>query len=438
MSRMLPVLRREFTQAISSKAFLVGTILGPLLMIGLFAAQFLILTKSGGGSHRITVVDATGAGMGERLADAVKERAAAGPSFITRATYDFRVEHATAQELDTRRKQLSDSVTAEVLDGFLILPPATLAGTGIRYEGSNATNSQMIGELRGAVQRLVQSERLRQAGIDESQLGSALMPVSMEIAKTGEEGGAGAIAAAKVLAFLMAFAIYMVVIMYGQSIMSSVQEEKRDRVVELIVSSVRAKDLLVGKVLGIGAAGVLQMTIWVTVAGLLMAFGNEIAAALGASPAVVAMLSQQSLIPDVPLSVGIMFVLYFAGGFLLFATMFAVVGAIVTTAQEAQQFVFPILLPFMLGFFMAMPATDNPNSAIAVIGSIVPFTSPMVMPVRATITGVDWVQTGISLALLYITAALMIFLAAKIYRTAIFATGKKPSMGELVRWMRAS
>jgi ABC-2 type transport system permease protein len=296
----------------------------------------------------------------------------------------------------------------------------------------------MTAELQSALQRVIQSERLRQAGIDESRLGSALTPVTMAISRTGEEGGEAGIAAAKVLAFLMSFAIYLVVIMYGQSIMSSVQEEKRDRVVELIVSSVRAKDLLVGKVLGIGAAGVLQMAIWVVAAAVLMAFGGQIATALGAAPAMVAALTQQSIIPDVPLSVGIIFLLYFAGGFLLFATMFAVVGSIVTTAQEAQQFVFPILIPLMLGFFMAMPSTDNPNGAVAVIGSLIPFTSPIVMPVRATITGVDWVQTGISLVLLYGTASLMIWLAARIYRTAIFATGKKPSMLEIARWMRAS
>jgi ABC-2 type transport system permease protein len=131
-------------------------------------------------------------------------------------------------------------------------------------------------------------------------------------------------------------------------------------------------------------------------------------------------------------------VLYFAGGFLLFATLFAVVGAIVTNAQEAQQFVFPVLMPFVLGLFIAMTAAENPNSTVAFIGSLVPFTSPMVMPVRASVAGVPLWELAVSVILLYAAAAGMIWLAAKIYRVAIFATGQKPTGRELLRWMRAA
>jgi ABC-2 type transport system permease protein len=201
---------------------------------------------------------------------------------------------------------------------------------------------------------------------------------------------------------------------------------------------VRARDLLVGKVLGIGAAGVLQMLIWVAAAGLLLTQGALIAGALGAGESTVSALTQGRALPSVPLSVGVAFVLYFAGGFFLFATMFAVVGAIVTNAQEAQQFVFPILMPFILGLFIAMSAAENPNSTVALIGSLVPFTSPMVMPVRASVAGVELWQLALSLVLLFATAAGMIWIAAKIYRVAIFATGQKPTGREIMRWMRAA
>jgi ABC-2 type transport system permease protein len=260
----------------------------------------------------------------------------------------------------------------------------------------------------------------------------------MTVAKTGEGGEVGNPVAAMLLAFGMAFAIYIVVIMYGQSIMSSVQEEKRDRIVELIVSSVRARDLLVGKVLGIGAAGVLQMLIWVAAAALLLTQGAMLASAMGASESTLESLRSGGILPSVPMSVGVAFVLYFAGGFLLFATLFAVVGAIVTNAQDAQQFVFPVLMPFVLGLFIAMTAAENPNSTVAFIGSLVPFTSPMVMPVRASVAGVPLWELAVSVILLYAAAAGMIWLAAKIYRVAIFATGQKPTGRELLRWMRAA
>ena len=131
-----------------------------------------------------------------------------------------------------------------------------------------------------------------------------------------------------------------------------------------------------------------------------------------------------------------MFLLYFVGGFMLFSTLYAVVGAIVTNLQEAQQYVLPVLLPFVLGLFIAMPAAENPDSAIAVAGSIIPFTSAMVMPVRVLMSNVSWVEIVVSVGLLYATAAFVLWLAAKIYRIAIFATGKKPTWSELMQWTR--
>lgn len=437
MSRMVPVIRREFTEAVGSKAFIIGTIIGPLLIFGMFGLQFLVLAKGGGGEHRIALLDATGRGIGERVVQRIDERDR-GPSFVERATYELSVERVAAGMKDEAMEAASRRVLAKELDGFLWIPPDVMTGTRVEYEGSNATNSQVTSELQRAVQRVVQSERLRTEGIDETRLGGALEAVPMDIAKTGERGQVGNPEAALLLAFGMAFAIYIVVIMYGQSIMTSVQEEKRDRIVELIVSSVRARDLLVGKVLGIGAAGVLQMVIWVAAATLLLTQGAIIAGALGAGESTVQSLTQGSALPSVPLSVGVAFVLYFTGGFLLFATLFAIIGAIVTNSQEAQQFVFPVLMPFILGLFIAMAAAQNPNSTVAVIGSIVPLTSPMVMPVRISVMGVEWTQLAISLALLFATAAAIIWLAAKIYRVAIFATGQKPTGREIVRWMRAA
>ncbi|HEX6135212.1 MAG TPA: ABC transporter permease [Longimicrobiales bacterium] len=437
MSRIAPVIKREFTEAVGSKAFLIGTILGPLLIFALFGLQFLVIAKGGGGEHRVAILDATGRGLGERVVQQIDERDAA-PSFISRATYRLTVETPEPGAKAAEFARASGRVVAKELDGFLWIPPEVIDGAAVEYEGSNATNSQVTSELQRAVQRVVQSERLRAEGIDETRLGGALQAVDMEIAKTGERGQVGNPMAARLLAFGMAFAIYIVVIMYGQSIMTSVQEEKRDRIVELIVSSVRARDLLVGKVVGIGAAGVLQMVIWVAAAALLLTQGVLLASALGASQTTIDAMSQGGIMPDVPITVGIAFVLYFAGGFFLFATLFAVVGSIVTNAQEAQQFVFPVLMPFVLGLFIAMPAAENPNSSVALIGSLVPFTSPMVMPVRVSVAGVEPWELAASIILLYATAAAIIWMAGKIYRVAIFATGQKPTGREIARWIRAA
>jgi len=436
MSRIKPIIKREFTEAVGTKAFVIGTILGPLLIFGLFGLQFLVMAKGGGGNQRVAIVDASGLGIGQRVETEVMERSG-DPSFIARATFDLDVTQATG-EMQAATAPLTERIIAKELDGWLWIPADVMSGGSLRYEGMNATNQQVTNELQNVVQGIVQSHRLESQGIDKARMDDALREVPMAVAKTGDKGDVGNPAAAMIIAFAMAFSIYMMVILYGQAIMSSVMEEKRDRIVELIVSSVRAQDLLVGKVIGIGGAGMVQLLIWVAAGALLMTQGALIAGAMGADAGTIDSIMSGDVIPKVPLAVGIIFVLFFGGGFLLFATLFAIIGSIVTEAKEAQQFVFPVLMPFILGLFIAMVAAQNPNSTVAIIGSIVPFTAPMVMPVRAVVGGISWPQVLLSLALLFATAAMVIWLAAKIYRTAIFATGQKPTARELIRWMRAA
>jgi ABC-2 type transport system permease protein len=438
MSRTFAVIKREFTESVRARTFLVGTILGPVFMIGLFAVQFLILSRAGGGEHDVAIVDATGTGIGDQVAARLAGEGGAPRGGGMRPTFTTELVTIDAAEADTRRAALNDRVVAGEIDGFLYLPPDLMSAGGALYEGDNATNSSVTGELRGAVQQAVQSRRLETEGIDPSRVDQALRPVRLESTKTGDQGATGSAEATSVLGFLMGFAIYMVVLLYGAAVMNGVLEEKRDRIVELIVSSVPAQNLMLGKVIGIGGAGVLQVAIWVAFAAVLLMNGAAIAGAVGAPEEAVAALSQGTILPDVPLSVGILFILYFAGGFFLYSTIYAMLGAIATNSQEAQQLVFPVIVPLIIGFFLVPLATQNPEGGPAVIGSLVPFTAPMVMPVRAVIAGVPWLQLILSIVLLFGTALALVWIGGKIYRIGIFATGKRASFREVWRWVRTA
>lgn len=431
MSRIRPVFKRELSEAVATKSFLIGTVLGPLLMVGIFAVQFLIIAKSGGGEHQVAIVDASGGALGARVEQAL-ETPQPRIGFIAMPTFVVELETLPAGGRAAAAERLRERVLAEELDGFLFIPPDVTTGGTAQYEGDDATNSTAMSQVRQAVQRAVQSERLSTEGIDEARLGAALAPVRFEAMKTA----GGNPTAARLLAFGMAFAMYILVIMYGQSIMQSVLEEKRDRIVELIVSSIRARDLLIGKIAALGTAGLLQMLIWVITAAILLTNSAAVAGLFGADAATVQALTETSLFPDMPPSIGILFLLFFLGGFFLFATLFAVIGAVVTNTQEAQQYVLPVMLPFIIGLFIAMPAAENPDSAIAVAGSLIPFTSAMVMPVRVLMSNVGWGELALALGLLYASAFAIVWLAAKIYRIAIFATGKKASLQEIMHWMR--
>jgi ABC-2 type transport system permease protein len=437
MSRTLAVMKREFVESVRTRTFVAGIVLGPLLLIGLFAIQFYIISASGGGRHALAVVDATGAGLGDRVAAGLGE-APGGRPMRARAEYTVEVVAVAAAGLDAERDRQLARVGRDDIAGVLVLPAGLLDGESARYEGENATSTAVTTDLRLAIQQAVQVARLDAEGIDPARLAAALAPVPLEAVRVGERGVTGSVEAARVLGFLMGMAIYLVVLLYGAAVMNGVLEEKRDRVVELIVSSIRAQQLMLGKVVGIGGAGLLQMTIWVAFAGLLLAKGSDIASLLGADEETIRALSQAQQVVSVPPSAGVVFLFFFAGGFFLYSTLYAVLGAVATTSQEAQQLTFPIVMPLVVAFLMSMASVENPDSAIALTGSLIPFTSPLIMPVRAVIGGVPLTQLLLSMVLLVGTGLAIIWAGGKIYRIGIFATGKRPSARELWHWLRTA
>ncbi|MEX2610440.1 MAG: ABC transporter permease [Gemmatimonadota bacterium] len=437
MSKALVVVKREFTEFVGKRTFLVATVLGPLLMIGFFAVQFFFMSQGGGGHHTLVVLDATGRGIGAQVVAAVSaEQAGAGPRRA--AEYEASVQDVEEVRAGAARADLRARVAADSLDGYLYLPAGLIDGGAAIYEGKNATNSSVTSQLRAATQQAVQGSRLADAGIDPARLGAALAPVRLSTSRIDERGEQGSAEGALIMGMLMGFAIYLMVLLYGAAIMNGVVEEKRDRIVELVMSSVRAKDLMLGKVVGIGGAGLLQMTIWVTVAALVVINGPTLAGLFGASDEMVQELAANPILPTLPFSAVLVFLTFFAGGFFLYATVYSILGAIATTAQEAQQLVFPAVVPLILGFFMMFTALENPDSTIAVVGGLIPFTSPLVMPVRVAMTGVPPLELALAIGLLFGTAYAMIWVGGKIYRIGMFATGKRASFRDVVRWIRTA
>lgn len=437
MSKAWVVVKREFTEFVGRRTFVVATVLAPFLFIGFFAVQFFFMSQGGGGHHTLVVLDATGRGIGAQVVAAVSaEQPAAGPRRA--AAYDASAVDVESAAAEAERAELRARVAADSLDGYLYLPPGLIDGDVALYEGKNATNSTVTSQLRAATQQAVQGIRLADAGIDPARVGAALAPVRLSASRIDERGAQGSAEGALIMGIIMGFAIYMMVLLYGAAIMNGVVEEKRDRIVELVMSSVRAKDLMLGKVVGIGGAGLLQMTIWVSVAALVVVNGPTLAGLFGASDEMVREMAANPILPTLPLTGVLVFLAFFAGGFFLYATIYATLGAIATTAQEAQQLVFPAIVPLMLGFFMMFTALENPDSTIAVVGGLIPFTSPLVMPVRVAMAGVPPLELALAVALLFGTAYAMIWVGGKIYRIGMFATGKRASFRDVVRWIRTA
>lgn len=437
MHETFVVFKREFEAMVRTKSFVIGTILVPALLIGIFAFQFFLFTRTGGGNYSLVIVDASGEGVGAQTQRAL---GATTGNFPGAKPVTFRAEVIPAgSDTAALRKQLDDRVAADSLAGYLWIPAGIITGETAEYIGRNATNEGATDALRQALQRSVQTMRLGKQGINPEQVSSALTPVRMKSVKAGAKGRQGSAGAATALAMAMGFAMYMVVAIYGAGVLNAVLEEKRDRIVEVIVSTMKASQLLMGKIFGIGGAGLLQMSIWVLTVYIGLKWGPQIVTVFGVSEEKAQAFAQGlSSFPRVPTTTTLMFLAYFLGGFFMYSTLYAMLGAIATNNQEAQQLIMPVMLPLVLSFLMLQPAVMNPDSGVAIAGSLIPFTSPLIMPARAVVAEVPLWQMALSVALLIGTVSFIIWLGAKIYRIGIFSTGKRASMKEVWRWVRTA
>ena len=433
MSRTWPVIKREFTEMVRTKAYILGTLLGPVIIAGFIAVPLLFLRAGGGGERQVRILDATGTGVGQEIATALNATSAAdaGTGDLGDSRFVSEVV-AVSGAGDEERQVARDEVAGETseLDGYLYLAPDFMTTGRALYEGRNATSVTQMGQLRGMVTQAVRTRRLNEAGVAPEVLAQVLRPINIDARKPGaedEEGGQAE--TALLVGMLMAMAIYFAVVLFAASVMRGVLEEKRDRIVEVLLSSVKARSFIVGKVMGIGAASLLQMLVWVGFAAAAMKYGPGIARNAGMNA---------PTLPEIPGEVAVVFLFFFATGFLLYAALFGAAGAIATTDQEANQLQFPVTLPLLIGFFMMYTLMADADSTTAVVGSIIPFTAPMVLPMRSMLTDIPATQYIAAVVLMLVTVWGLMVAAAKIYRIGVLSTGRKPSLKELGRWLRTA
>jgi ABC-2 type transport system permease protein len=290
----------------------------------------------------------------------------------------------------------------------------------------------VIRDLRVAGTRAVQSERLRTAGIDASAVAALVAPVDVDEARLtarGEERG-GALSTF-LTAYVFAFLIYLMTTLYGVAVMRSVLEEKTNRIAEVLMSTIRASHLMAGKIIGVGSAAVAQVLIWAGITAIVVSQSHR--------------LGEGFSLPDTALQAlnvepktGVLLFCYFLLGFFLYASVFAMVGAAVTTEQEAQSVQFVALIPMIAPMMFLESILNAPLGRLPTVLGLIPFTSPITMPMRMASTPVPPIEIAASLVLLVLGIAAVAWLAGKIYKVGILSTGKRPTLPELVRWVRSA
>jgi len=418
MRKVWVVIRREFVERIRTRWFWVMALLGPLF----FAAVFVLPTvlASRGGVRQIVVVDATTGPVGARITQLLND----SPM--------FRAQRVPASG------EVVDSLTAEVeqkrLGGFLILTDAAVDSGKAEYRGSNVSGFATVGALERTIGEVVTAVRLEREGVDPRVVARARIPVRLETKKIAGGKTTGETAAQSFsLAYFMGIILYTAILLYGINVMSSVLEEKTTRIVEVLVSSLRPFQLMLGKVLGVGAVSIFQFLIWGVSARLL--FTHRPAFLTGRD---VGEADQIFQVPHVSGATAAVFITYFLGGFFLYSAMFAAVGAISSSEQEARQAQQPISWLLVLSFVSMFGMLNDPGSAFAITLSLIPFSSPIAMPVRWAAGNLPVSELALSLAILLAAIGGVTWVAARIYRVGILMTGKRPNLKDLVRWIRTA
>jgi ABC-2 type transport system permease protein len=421
------ILRSEFWRRVRSKAFLLATLLVPVGFVILAAAPAVFGYLAEETDERtVAIVDETG-----QLAD----------SLIAKSG-----DRVTFQVTDASTDSVRAAVRDGRYDGYLLLPQSLLEGEGeATYYSMEGGGLSLRAQLDNQVDRVVRQRRLEVAGASGAVLKIVGSDVSLSTRKLSEEGTTSDSSLAyTAIGYAMAFIIYFAVFIYGQYVMQGVIEEKSNRVVEVIVSSVRPFELLMGKVLGIGAMGLAQMITWsVLVMGGFAAVGPIVAllftpSDLGVAPDA----SQQAMmeaagvsVPTIPFDLILWFILFFLGGFLLYAALFAAVGSAVEQQQDAQNLLLPVMSPLILPILFLIFIIESPNATLSVVTSMIPLFSPILMVLRAAITNVPLWEIATAFLLLVGSFVGTIWLAGRIYRVGILSYGKTPGFREIAKWV---
>ena len=436
MGKLIAIIKREYLERVRTKWFAIATLLGPVLFLAITVLPVLFVsrTKASAETTNITIIDATGLALGGRVGALLTDSTGSKPE----------IKVVAANEIAAAESLATHAVVSKAREGYLILDSLTLRGSKARYAGRNTTTVPDMNRVGKAVDNAVLGLRLEGTGFSQARIDS-LTRVDVRLEKTQlsdtgrEKSGAGS----TILGLIVAFLLYMVLVLYGQTVLRSVIEEKTTRVAEVVISSVRPEILLAGKIIGIGGVAVTQMGIWMAssvwiggnVAPMLM---KKASPTMGAAAADSLSRSNElfSSMPSFSLGLLVALLLFFVLGFIFYSCLYAAVGSTVNSESEAQQAATPVVMLLIVSAVFIQPVALAPQSTLAAVMSMLPFSAPIMMPMRMSLVTVPAWQVAVSLGGMVIACFAAIWFSARIYRVGLLMYGKRPSFGELLKWLR--
>jgi ABC-2 type transport system permease protein len=428
-AKLSVVIRREYLERVRSRWFAFATILGPLFFGGVSIGQIVLSQHAGvsADASHIIVIDATGTALGKRVAGNLGVG-------VTNDTSNATLQVVSRdQQAAAEARALQDVMHGKWV-GYLVLDDSTLAGATARYNGRNASAIQDIDHVRDVVRNAVLTERLVGAGLDPVRIRSlTAVPLKLNTERVTDRGLGGSGMSGAWFGYIMAVLLYITIVVYGQSIVRGVSDEKASRVSEVVVASAPPDTLLGGKILGVGGVAITQQLIWVIASAAIVYWRAPILRALGAQEA-----ASIPLPSSIDAGAAIVLVLIFLLGFFFYAALFAAIGATVESQEDAQQASLPVTMLLVLSVMFIGPVFLSPTSLLSRVVSWVPFSAPIMMPLRLSLIQVPPIEIAGTIAGLVIANLVAIWFAARVYRVGILMYGKRRSLAEVMRWVRIS
>lgn len=430
MNKLLLIIKREFFSKVRNKTFIVMTFLSPLLAVGLsLFIGYLMSMKSD--QKTIAIHDQSGLFASEFKTDDETK-------YIDLTSVNLQV--------------LKDSIVAESYEGLLVIPKIDTSKSiekSIQYISNDSPNTLFLKKTETTISKKITSQNFEKLGLDTLTISKANAKVSISLSKANGQQSLKGLNEIKVgIGGAFGYLIMMFIIIYGNMVMRSVIEEKTSRIIEVIISSVKPFQLMMGKIIGTSLAGVLQFLIWAILGVSAMFILSSVFGVESASSSQQSMqMAKQQMggdfwvylneIKNLPIATILLcFMIYFIGGYFLYSSFYAAIGAAVDNETDSQQFLLPIIMPLVLGVYIGFASVLNdPHGTMATVFSMVPLTSPIVMMMRIPF-GVPWYEILISITILFATFFGVVWFASKIYRVGILMYGKKPTWGELIKWLR--
>ena len=423
------IARREYLERVRTRSFMIMTVLIPVLMAGLMIGPGLLADRI---SHRAKhlVVVASGEATGEAIRDQMLDAQQLSRDTAEQARRSSFKKAAIPPELtidvdtdttNAHKAELTKKVATKELDGIIWAPEDALASRNITLITRDVSSFIENAEIQQSLNQSLSRQALSNKGLNAQEIQDVFRPVRLDVQDAAGKGAANP-QIVFIVSLVMAMILYMSVLLYGINVMRAVLDEKTSRIMEVMLSVAKPKEMMAGKILGVGSVGLTQIAIW---AAVTLAYIVPSAAAMGGQ--IKSVLSPSLLV---------YFAVFYLLGYALYSTLYAAIGSMVNSEQEAQQLQFIVVLPLVAAVGVMITAAQFPNSAVAIWFSMIPLTSPLVMFMRIAVQTPPMWQIALSIVLLAGTIYALVLLCGRIYRVGVLMYGKRPTLPEILKWLK--